>query len=278
MIRIDNLTFGYGHKRPLFDKLGLQLATGNIYGLLGKNGAGKSSLLKLLAGLLFPKQGSVVVDGHIPALRQPQYLQEVYFITEESDLPDMSPASYTKLYSAFYPRFDHALFEKYKGEFQLQEVKKLAEYSYGQKKKFQLAFALSTNCRLMLLDEPTNGLDIPSKSQFRKVVASAINEDRMFIISTHQVRDMENLIDPIIILNDGEVVFHQSLEQVSEKLCMSRQAHMPSAEGAVYAEQNFGGYIVVSENKRGEHTNINVETLFKAVLHDKEKMHQIFNR
>ena len=209
MIKIENLSFNYGPKKPLFDQLNLTLPYGNIYGLLGKNGAGKSTLLKMMAGLLFPQKGKLDVVGFHPNERHPEFLQEVYFVSEEFELPSLSMEQFVRMYSPFYPRFNHLLFDEYLYEFKLPRQQKLPNMSYGQKKKFILAFGLATDCKLLILDEPTNGLDIPSKSQFRKIVASAIHEERSFIISTHQIRDMENLIDPIIILDEGKIVFFQ---------------------------------------------------------------------
>lgn len=277
MIQIENLSFRYGQKRPLFDQLNLTLPSGNIYGLLGKNGAGKSSLLKIISGLLFPKAGDLNVEGFRPKDRFPQFLKEIYLVTEEFDLPPLTMDRFVSLYSPFYPRFNHSLLESYITEFQLPAAEKLSTLSYGQKKKFLLSFGLATDCRLVILDEPTNGLDIPSKSQFRKVVASAIHEERTFIISTHQVRDMENLIDPIIILDEGEIVFFQECEQVSKRLLITRQAELPGGANLVYSESSFGGYTVVTENTTRQETNMNLEILFKAVISNKEKIYKIFN-
>ena len=277
MIQIDHLSFGYGRKQELFDQLSITLPLGNIYGLLGKNGAGKSTLLKLITGLLFPNQGMLNVVGYQPKDRYPQFLQEIYLITEEFHLPSMKMNNFVRLYSPFYPRFNHQLFEEYIKEFDIPMGQKLARMSYGQKKNFLLSFGLATDCKLLILDEPTNGLDIPSKSKFRKIVANAIHEDRSFIISTHQVRDMENLIDPIIILDEGEVVLYQYYEEVAKKLAFHRQLDISNNSNLVYAEPSMGGYTVVTENIGMEETNMNLEVLFNAVVSNKEKIHEIFN-
>ena len=276
MVHIDGLFFNYAGKQQLFDQLDLELPPGNIYGLLGKNGAGKSTLLKIMAGLLFPKQGRVEVAGAEPKARTPEFLSEVYLVMEEFILPPMSIERYVKLHSPFYPRFNHEQFEQYMGEFGLPGKQKLSSFSYGQKKKFLLSFGLATDCELLILDEPTNGLDVPSKSLFRKVVAGAIHEERSFIISTHQVRDMEKLIDPIIILDEGEVALFQSFEQVTEKLKVSKKAELPTSDTVVYYEEMLGGYKVVEENTNGEETNMDLETLFNTVVNNGKKIHEIF--
>ncbi|HAS46786.1 MAG TPA: ABC transporter [Microscillaceae bacterium] len=277
MIEIEDLSFGYNKKPLLFEQLNISMPSGNIYGLLGKNGAGKSTLLKLITGLLFPKQGKLEVVGFQPKTRYPQFLQEVYLATEEFYLPPMKIEQFVRLYSPFYPRFSHQMFQGYIEEFNLPLKQKLSSLSYGQKKKFLLSFGLATDCKLLILDEPTNGLDIPSKSQFRKVVASAIHEERSFIISTHQIRDMENLIDPIIILNEGKVVFFQDYEQILQKLAISRQNVLPAEETLVYAESTLGGYHVVTKNTGQEETNVSLELLFNAVVSNTAKINEIFN-
>jgi len=276
MIKIENLSFNYDYKKPLFDQLNLALLPGNIYGLLGKNGAGKTTLLKIIAGLLFPKNGRLDVIGFQPKDRHPQFLREIYLITEEFNLPSMKIEHFVRLYSPFYPRFNHDLFEEYIYGFKLPKEQKLSAMSYGQKKNFLLSFGLATDCKLLILDEPTNGLDIPSKSQFRKIVANAIHEERSFIISTHQVRDMENLIDPIIILDEGKIIFFQDCERISSKLAITRQTEITDNSSLVYYESFLGGYNVVKENTNKEETRMNLEILFNAVVSNKEKINEIF--
>jgi len=278
MIQIEGLFFHYHPKDQLFNGLNLTMPSGNIYGLLGKNGAGKSSLLKLIAGLLFPKQGRIAVSGLQPQERSPEFLKEIYLVTEEFELPALTIAQYIRLYSPFYPRFNHSAFETYRKEFGLGENEKLTALSYGQKKNFLLSFGLATDCKLLILDEPTNGLDIPSKSLFRKIVANAIHDERSFIISTHQVKDVENLIDPIIILDEGNVIFFQDYEQISKRLNISRRSKLPDDGTLVYSESFLGAYTVVAENIDGEETNMNLEILFNAVVNNKNKINEIFKR
>ncbi|SMD31754.1 ABC-2 type transport system ATP-binding protein [Reichenbachiella faecimaris] len=276
MVHIENVSFGYPSKPQLFEDLSVSLPLGNIYGLLGKNGAGKSSLLKLIAGLLFPRAGSLHVGGCLPKERHPEFLSEIYLVTEEFEVPAMGMKRFVDLYSPFYPRFNQALFQTYLNEFSLPTDEKLTALSYGQKKKFLLSFGLATDCQLLILDEPTNGLDIPSKSQFRKVVASAIHEERSFIISTHQARDMENLIDPIIILDEGQIVFFEDYEQISKKLTVSKVKTLPPSDQVVYSESNFSGYTVVEENRSDVESNMNLEILFNAVVNNTKKVQEIF--
>jgi ABC-2 type transport system ATP-binding protein len=277
MIKIENLVFSYSKKKLLFDQLGLTLPSGNIYGLLGKNGAGKSTLLKIMSGLLFPKTGHVEAVGFKPQDRDPRLLRETFLVAEEFILPSMTWETYVRLYGSFYPRFSHELFENYIRDFNLPLDQKLTDMSYGQRKSFLLSFGLATDCRLLLMDEPTNGLDIPSKSHFRKIVASAIHEERSFIISTHQVRDMENLIDPILILDEGRIIFFEDLEKVTERLVITKQTEIPHDSRVVYFEPAPGGYQVLAENIAGKSSRISLEILFNAVIGNRERMNSIFN-
>ena len=275
MTTIQDLAFAYRKKSDLFAELSLDLPEGNIYGLLGKNGAGKTTLLKIISGLLFPKEGSCRIDGLEARNRSPELLSEIYFIAEEFVLPPVSMNTYRKLFASFYPRFNNELFNKAVLEFELDEGTRLNSMSYGQMKKFLIAFGLATDCRLLILDEPTNGLDIPSKSQFRKLLAATLSEERTFLISTHQVRDMQNLIDPIIILDEGKIIFQADSIDVSRCLSVNHQQQEPGNE-ALYWESVPTGYMVVQENKNGAEAQIDLELLFNTVITQKERVTDIF--
>jgi ABC-2 type transport system ATP-binding protein len=277
MVTIENLSFSYQKRKPLFNNLSLSLKPGNMYGLLGKNGAGKTTLFKIICGLLFPKQGMVKVAGYSPKDRYPGFLSEIFLLPEEFSLPSVNIESYVRLYSPFYQRFNKDLFDDHIHEFRLSRDQKLSSMSYGQKKKFLISFGMATDCKLMLLDEPTNGLDIPSKSQFRKIMANSLHDERSFIISTHQVRDMENLIDPVIILDDGKIIFCQDCLTITETMLFSKQSEPPRGNSVIYMESTLGGYSLVEVNKAGAESRINLELLFNAVLGNREKMNELFN-
>lgn len=266
MIRMHDIAFGYG-KRNLFTKLNLNIPEGNIYGLLGMNGAGKTTLLKLVSGQLFPHRGIGSTLGFNPVKRNAEMLSQIFYLPEEFPLPPMRGDEYVSLLKPLYPLFDQGSFERYRDAFDIDPKQKLAELSLGQKKKFLLAFGLASNTPLVILDEPTNGLDIPSKSQFRRIVASAMTDKRTFIISTHQVRDMENLIDPIIILHDGQVVFHSDLANVASQYSFKLERNEHDSRTAVFQEKVPGGYMIVTKRQQDdEETNVDLETLFNAVV------------
>lgn len=277
MLSISNLRFFYNKKKVLFRELDLELKPGNIYGLLGKNGAGKTTLLRIFNGLLFPKTGTAKVLGMEAKDRTPDMLQEVYFVQEDHVNSNLSILEFLYTYAPFYPRFDYDLFFKLLTNFELEGSYKLDKISNGQKKKVTLAFALATNSKILILDEPTNGLDIPSKAQFRSLITEAMLEDRIIIISTHQVRDMVNLIDPILIVEDGRIIFNYSLEQISQVLKFDIHHTLTEPKDVLYFERIAGGYISITENKMGENSQVDVEILFNAIISKKEAIINLFS-
>ena len=276
MIQIQNVDFHYKKKTPLFQALDLNIPAGNIYGLLGKNGAGKTTLLKLIGGLIFPKSGGIEVMGFKPENRFPAFLSDIFFMPEELYIPNIKISTFEKIYSPFYPKYSAEQFQKYLEEFAIPKDKKFTGLSQGQKKKALLGFGLATNSRLMILDEPTNGLDIPSKSMFRKLIARAITDEQTCIISTHQVRDMGDLMDPIIILDGGKIIFQNSVEAIAQKLQFEVTYSRGEPDEVLYAERVPGGYMVVKENLDGEETEVDIEVFFNAMMANQEVIQKLF--
>ena len=275
MIDIQNLHFSYKRKK-VFDTLNLQFTTGHVYGLLGRNGTGKSTLLRNIAGLLFPKKGSISVDGNTPALRQPQFLQNIFMVPEEFYLPNISIGEFLKHLAPFYSKFNYSQFEKYVQLFDIPADSTLQNMSYGQKKKVLISFALASGAKFLLMDEPTNGLDIMSKSQFRKVLAESLDEDRCVIISTHQVKDLENLIDRITIIDEGKILFDQTVENISKKLSFRLSFDDAESKEAFYSESSLKGNVIVGPNLSGDESKIDLELLYKAIITNSEKIKAVF--
>jgi ABC-2 type transport system ATP-binding protein len=218
MITIKELTFWYSKQNKIFEKLNLEINSGHIYGLLGKNGAGKTTLLKLICGLSFPKSGTLVIDGWIPARREPGFLADIFLVPEEISVPSLTLEKFVEIHGRFYPAFDHSQFMEYLGKFELNPDENFSKMSHGQKKKGMIAFALATNTRYLFLDEPTNGLDIPSKATFRSILAAYFSEEKTIILSTHMVRDLESMIDHVLILENHKIIVNQTLDQNLETL------------------------------------------------------------
>ncbi len=265
MININNLDFSFRKQFLLFNQLNLNIDKGSITGLLGKNGAGKTTLLKLICGLLKPGKGTISTKGFCPGQRHVEMLQQIFFVPEEFHLPDVSIRDYVKAQGIFYPTFDDEMMTKILSEFHLKSWQYLKHLSYGQKKKFLIAFALSTRCSILVLDEPTNGLDIPSKSLFRKIMAGSLSDDQLVIISTHQVKDVENLLDQLIVLEDGKVVFQQTLHNISKDYYFGAAGSLQGID-ALYTENAPGGYRFISAARNGNSSQVDLELLFNAII------------
>ncbi len=277
MIEINNLSFGYNPKKLLYRNLSLSLAAGSIYGLLGRNGAGKSTLLKNIIGLLFPTEGSVTVNGYQPSRRLPSFLQTIYFIPEEVYVPSLTIQRYISLFAPFYSGFNKEQFADYLQRLDVATDDKINTLSFGQQKKFIIAFALACNTKILLMDEPTNGLDIPSKKRFRKLIASVMSEERMIFISTHQIRDLDNLIDRVIIVDEGDLLLDASLAEIGDKLVFKTVDRITEEMGVLYEEDVLKGKSIVTENHLKEDSKINLEQLFNAITDNPARAKIIFN-
>lgn len=271
MIEISNLSFGYNKKQLLFNNLNLTLKEGHIYGLLGKNGAGKSTLLKNIAGLAFPQKGTCMVKGFLSSKRLPAFLQELFFIPEEMYLPALTSSQFVKSTSHFYPKFNVDEFKKMLSDFEVSADSMLNKLSFGQQKKVMIAFGLAANTSLLIMDEPTNGLDIPSKSQFRKIIAAALTENRCIVISTHQVRDLDSLIDHVVVLHNQEIVLNSSLDSVSEKLSFTSASHA-TLEDVLHTEENLSGINTIAINRNESYSKVDMELLFNAIISEKKSV------
>lgn len=278
MLVIEKMSFKYRKsKKLLFDDLSLNIEKGRIYGLLGKNGVGKSTLLYLMTGLLFPQKGKIFFEGKNVETRSPEVLKEVFLVPEEFELPQMKLLEFEKTYSPFYPKFNPTEFETYLRDMELEKNVNLSKLSMGQKKKVLLCFALATNTQLIIMDEPTNGLDIPSKSQFRKIIASSMQDDRTIIISTHQVRDLDKLIDSVIILDNNHMILNEQLEQITEKLFFIETNDSHQLDDAIYRCDNITGYSGILINDENTESEPNIEHLFNCAIENPEKIKALFN-
>lgn len=277
MLSISNLNFSYKKRGgDLFHDLSLELTAGNIYGLLGKNGAGKSTLINLMTGLLTPKSGEVTLDGVNVRERLPKTMSDIYLIPEEFELPRLTLKQYVSINAPFYPNFSSEDLQRYLDIFDMggdMDVK-LHSLSMGQKKKVFIAFAFATNTHVLIMDEPTNGLDIPSKSQFRKLVGSGMTDDKMMLISTHQVRDISEILDHVTIIEQSKVLLNASIADITRRL-----AFRPMSEGdqPLFVQPSVMGSLVVVPAQPDEETAVDLEMLFNATLQNPEAINQLFN-
>ena len=275
MIQIKDLGFSYGYKIVLKD-ITLTLEEGRIYGLLGENGVGKTTLLTLMCGLKNAKAGSIDIDGQNPYDRTPSLLSEQYYLSDEVAAVNMKAIDYARNYGIFWERFDLGKFLEIMQVFETDPEQKMTKMSSGQLKKTYISFALACNTKHLFMDEPTNGLDIPSKAQFRKAVTKYTREDSILLISTHQVRDLENIIDPIFILDMQDVLLYAGIDEITEKLYFDYSNE--KRDDALYSEMIPGGCIQVSLNQEGADSKVNIEALFNTVHQHKELIKGIFDK
>ena len=278
MIQLRQIHFQYTKQQPLFDQLSLQFGKGHVCGLLGKNGAGKSTLLKIIAGLRFPQQGTTEVMGRNSCLRDAETLQQLYYLEEEPFFPHLKIKQYEQSYAPFYPNFNHEQFRQLLDEFEITDLDAYVDrLSLGQKKKTRIAFAIACNTAILLMDEPTNGLDIPSKSIFRRIMAQYSNEERLTIISTHQVRDLHSLLDHVAILDHGHILLNAGMEEITEKLFFGLREAADETARIFYTEETPRGTWQVSENSRHLPSSVNLELLFNAAIENQQTFSAIFN-
>ena len=275
MITTNKLTFGYTSARPVLSNISLNLERGHIHGLLGCNGIGKTTLLKLMCGIMRPQQGEVRVNGVDPMKRDVDTFKELMIIPEEFDLPNISLEQFARVTSPFYPRFDMGQMRHYCEEFHVNPTEKLHSMSMGQRKKAYLAFALACNVNMLLLDEPTNGLDIPSKSTFRRLLAGYVSDERTVVISTHQVADVDQLLDSIVILDELGVALNATTSEICRKLKFGRAEE---GDKVLYSERTIQGDMAVTLNEYEEDSSLNIELLFNAATANRHAIAAVFKK
>ena len=278
MIRINNITFSYRRKADdVLTNLSLSIEPGAIYGLLGRNGEGKSTLLHLMAGVLTPNAGNITIDDVDVRLRRPSTLSKLFIVPEEFSLPEISLENYVRINAPLYPNFNRDDMERYLKEFGLNSNINLKGLSMGQKKKVFISFALAANTPVMLMDEPTNGLDIPGKSTFRKVISMAASDDRTIIISTHQVRDIDKLLDHIIVMFNHKLLLNEPISEISRRLAFVESNDAELVEKALYCQSSVAGKSLVLPNDNDDDSEVNLETLFNLAIEKPEVITQLFN-
>ena len=274
MITLKELSFSYSRKKEVLDRINLEVGSGHICGLLGKNGEGKTTLLNLLSGQIFPDQGSCLVLEETPSERNARFLQQIFLLPEKISMPEVTAIEYIKMYAPFYPTFRDDICKACVESFEINLSDRLSKMSQGQRKKVAITLALAAHTPLLLMDEPTNGLDIPSKATFRRLVASLIDDNQTVIISTHQVRDLESLIDTVLILDQRQILLNKTLNEIGEKLYFGP---LLPEEKALYSEPTPQGTIGVTARDGKEETAVSLELLFNAAITYPKEIQRIMN-
>lgn len=268
MIAATNVSYHYPSTlRNVIDGFSMTLGNGCVCGLLGENGVGKTTMLGLFAGLLRPQKGSVTFAGTEVSKRDPEVLSQIYFVQDEYRLPAISLSAFVKSNSPFYPNFDESVMDRCLLEFNVPKTKDISSLSLGQRKKVVLSFALATRVKLLLLDEPTNGLDIPSKTTFRKLVASCMTEEQTIVISTHQVHDVEQMLDHVAFVSNNGILLQSSIEKIASAYQFRTLAPGEVAPNAIYSENSIAGLRVIEPRQEGDPESVpSLELLFNAVV------------
>lgn len=277
MLKIDNISFGYRRNKSIIRNFNMTLQPGTVCGLLGKNGAGKSTLLYLICGLLKPDSGSIDFKGHNPIKHEVAFLEDVMIVPEEFSLPNMKLADYVRVNAPFYPNFNQSDMNDYLYMFDLDPEAHLGKCSMGQKKKAIISFALACNTSLLILDEPTNGLDISAKRAFRKAVAKNMTDEKCIIISTHQVLDVEKILDHVCIIDNNGVLLNTSMYEVSKHLSFRVTNDRELIENALMSFDAPGGASIVERATPDNETDVNLEMLFEFVESNRDLVKQIFS-
>ncbi len=273
MIRTENLSVAYGRGRKVLDGISMDLAEGKIHGLLGLNGSGKTTLLKTICGLIIPQSGSVEIDGADSSRRLPSMLCRLVYVPEEFSLPATTLGGLVATTRGFYPTFSQEMFDNCCRQFRVTADMELGNGSLGETKKAYLAFAIACNTPYLIMDEPTNGLDIPSKAAFRRLIASCACPEKTIIISTHQVADLDKLLDNIVIMDKNGIFFNYPTADISTRLQFGLSEDMGEV---IYSEESLTGSIGVGRNATGEESPVDLGLLFNAVTEHREKLLSIF--
>ncbi len=277
MLKIENLTYSYSSRRsPVLKDLSMEIEAGGIYGLLGLNGVGKTTLLNIISGLLTPTEGSVDLNGHSTRDRHPATLSDIFYVPEEISLPSVSIREYVDTIAQFYPRFSRRNMSDNLSAFGLSEEDKLQNLSMGQRKKAFLSLAIASNASLLLLDEPTNGLDIPGKKALRGILGSSVTDNRAVIISTHQIPDVQSVLDHVIVMREGRIMLNTPIIDIASILRFEITSSAAVKDTALFHQPVFSGDIVILPNTGGEDTEVDLETFFYFCISDPDTIQTLF--
>lgn len=211
LLKITNVTKKYHHFKAL-NNVSMTLESGKIIGLLGPNGSGKTTLIKIINGLLKDYEGEVLVDGKnvgIDSRKIISYLPDENYFQDWMYIKDV-----LSIFSDLYEDFDKENCLTLMNRFKLDKGMKIKEMSKGMKEKFQLSLVMSRKAKLYILDEPIAGVDPAAREVILDVILNNYEEDALVLISTHLIRDLETIFDDVVFLKDGEIVLHQSTEDL----------------------------------------------------------------
>lgn len=214
LFELKGLTKKYG-KKPALDNINLELEAGRIVGLLGPNGSGKTTIIKLANGLLKPTEGKVLLDGKEPS---PYTKSIVAYLPDKDFLPDwMNVDEIIQYYVDFFSDFDKTKAEEMLNNLDIDKKMTLGKMSKGTREKVRLILTMARNAKIYFLDEPIAGVDPAARDYILRTIISNYEPNALVIISTHLIADVENILDEAVFLRNGHIVLHQNVEELVEE-------------------------------------------------------------
>ncbi|MDE7443247.1 MAG: ABC transporter ATP-binding protein [Muribaculaceae bacterium] len=264
MITLENLTYYYRKGIPAIDVVNANIGSG-MYLLLGENGAGKTTLWKLISGLLYPRSGECRINNQNVASRQPLTLRDIFYLGDNMVFPADTINTMAAIHAPFYPTFNARQLAANLEMFGMNGYEKLNSLSLGNRHKAQVAYALALGTQVLLMDEPTNGLDITSKQILAKMIAQCVSEEQTVIVSTHNVDNFPNLYDGVIVLSHGRMLLNAPIWQITERISFNASMEVPATD-TLYSEQRFGLYRTITPNTTGDETTLDYTLLYNSLM------------
>lgn len=262
-IEFKNLNYSYNNNTRALSNVSATLGAG-VHLLLGANGAGKTTLLHLIDGLLFPTGGKCLIDGGPTRHRLPSVLSKVFYSGANMELPASSIDGLVKIHACFYPTFSDEILDQNLKEFGIERPLKFTAMSMGMRQKASVAYALSLQTPILLLDEPATGLDIESKQQLQRMMARCIGPETTVIVSTHNFSDLLPLYDSLLILDKGELLLKASIDEITERFAFI-VTDGGAPENTLFTVRRFGRHHSMVHNPGNMETAVDYELLYLAI-------------
>jgi ABC-2 type transport system ATP-binding protein len=291
MIEIKNLSLGFiksnglpatrvnlGTVKPVLENLSLTIEPGHVYGLIGRNGAGKTTLMNCINGIIAirRKDQPIYLDGVKLNINNPYDHAKLFYVTDTISNIHILADAFANTLACFYPDFSVNSYKEYMEMFHMDRNVFLDELSLGEKKSVFLSYAFASGAPYVILDEPTNGLDITSRKVFRKLIASYMTPDRAIVISTHHINEISSLLDHILILDNKHIVFDHSVMETGSVLSFIESDDEDLRQQALYSMTSAYGNRMILPNSGGSDSEIDYELLFEAVLENGKAINELF--
>lgn len=213
LVKIEQLSYRKGRKQ-IFNRLNFSVSSGKIIALIGENGSGKTTIMRLLSGLALNWKGQILIDNCVVGTKTKSFV--AYLEDQNNFQSNVQIEEVISFYARFYSDFDKRRAYELLRFMNLSESEKIGNLSKGNTEKFALSMTLARKAKLYLLDEPLSGVDLLSREKIIQSLLQWFDEESTIIITTHQLREIENIIDEVMFLRDGQIILHESLETIKE--------------------------------------------------------------